>query len=242
MEARTLTVKPPGFHLLHNKNRPSHVSIPVFCRRVTECTATTKRRDVLITPLLAAVGAYALQFSAVAKAEETTPRPPPSAAEAKEGAISSRIYDATAIGEPLALGKEKRKAWEKMMNARIVYLGEAEQVPTRDDKEVELEIVKNLRKRCVQVERPISLALEAIPSDLQEQLNGYMDGRFYFSCPTRKLIMVLIINKFIIFLASHYIYWPTHVIKYSTKLTFDHILPTIDHILFKIYNHEIFYL
>ncbi|XP_057804709.1 protein RETICULATA-RELATED 6, chloroplastic-like [Salvia miltiorrhiza] len=162
-----LTVKPPGFHLLPNKTHRRHVRIPVLCRRATDdaCPAA-KRRDVLITPLLA-VGAYALH-SAVAKAVE---------APAKEEVINSRIYDATAIGEPLALGKDKRKAWEKMMKARIVYLGEAEQVPTRDDKEVELEIVKSLRKRCLQVERPMSLALEAIPSDLQDHLNRYMDPR-----------------------------------------------------------------
>jgi hypothetical protein len=40
------------------------------------------------------------------------------------------------------------------MNARVVYLGEAEQVPVRDDKELELEIVKNLHKH-------LSLAIEA---------------------------------------------------------------------------------
>lgn len=193
MEACTITAKPTGFHLLPNKNHHRHVSIPVPCRlRATECTADArpaKRRDVLIAPLLA-VGAYALR-SAAAKAEAETPLPQRMAAEAtavdaaataaKEEAISSRIYDATAIGEPLALGKDKGKAWEKMMNARIVYLGEAEQVPTRDDREVEIEIVKNLRKRCVQVGRPLSLALEAIPSDLQDQLNRYVDRRFDFS-------------------------------------------------------------
>lgn len=104
--------------------------------------------------------------------------------EAKEDVISSRVYDATSIGEPMAVGKDKRKVWEKMMNARVVYLGEAEQVPIRDDKELELEIVKNLRKRCLEAERPLSLALEAFPSDLQEQLNQFMDKRFNFSANT----------------------------------------------------------
>lgn len=99
----------------------------------------------------------------------------------EEDAISSRVYDATAIGEPMAVGKDKRKVWEKLMNARVVYLGEAEQVPVRDDKELELEIVKNLRKRCLEVERPLSLALEAFPCNLQEQLNQYVDRRFNFS-------------------------------------------------------------
>lgn len=77
----------------------------------------------------------------------------------------------------MAMGKDKKKVWEKLMNARVVYLGEAEQVPTKDDKEVELEIVRNLRKRCLESERQISVALEAFPLDLQEQLNQYMDKR-----------------------------------------------------------------
>jgi uncharacterized iron-regulated protein len=95
----------------------------------------------------------------------------------KEETITSRIYDATAIGEPMAMGKDKKKVWEKLLNARVVYLGEAEQVPTKDDKELELEIVRNLRKRCVESERQISVALEAFPLDLQDQLNQYMDKR-----------------------------------------------------------------
>ncbi|KAK4436470.1 protein RETICULATA-RELATED 6, chloroplastic [Sesamum alatum] len=180
MESHAFNIKPPGFYLIPNKKcHRRHVSIPVHCRRGPDYSGEArpaKRRDVLITPFLA-VGAYALR-SAVAKAEEkpplageTTPSPP------KEEVISSRIYDATVIGEPLALGKDKRKVWEKLMNARIVYLGEAEQVPIRDDKDLELEIVKNLRKRCVEAERPIALALEAFPCDLQEQLNLFMDKR-----------------------------------------------------------------
>ncbi|KAK6145583.1 hypothetical protein DH2020_022403 [Rehmannia glutinosa] len=200
MEPHALIVKPPGFYLIPNKKLADcrrHVSIPVHCRRAPEYSGDArlaKRREVLLTPFLA-VGAYALR-SAVAKAEEK----PPSEGDAiarqntkqvevssrdaveapaavKEEVINSRIYDATVIGEPMALGKDKRKVWEKMMNARVVYLGEAEQVPIRDDKDLELEIVKSLRKRCVEAERPISLALEAFPCDLQEQLNRFMDKR-----------------------------------------------------------------
>lgn len=103
--------------------------------------------------------------------------PAPAGEEKKEEPIVSRIYDATGIGEPMALGKDKSKVWEKLMNARIVYLGEAEHVPIRDDKELELEIVRNLRKRCAECDRTISLALEAFPCDMQEQLNQYMDKR-----------------------------------------------------------------
>ncbi|KAK6121991.1 hypothetical protein DH2020_044265 [Rehmannia glutinosa] len=200
MEPHALTVKPPGFYLIPNKKLADcrrHVSIPVHCRRAPEYSGDArlaKRRDVLVTPFLA-VGAYALR-SAVAKAEEKPPAVGDAAARqntkqaevssrdaveapaaVKEEVINSRIYDATVIGEPMALGKDKRKVWEKMMNARVVYLGEAEQVPIRDDKELELEIVKSLRKRCVEAERPLSLALEAFPCDLQEQLNRFMDKR-----------------------------------------------------------------
>lgn len=119
-----------------------------------------------------------------------TPTPTPSPAPVKEivvekieDVITSRIYDATVIGEPLAVGKDKAKVWEKLMNARIVYLGEAEQVPIHDDKELELEIVKNLKRRLEDIDRPLSLALEAFPSNLQEQLNRYMDKRFPFCKP-----------------------------------------------------------
>lgn len=146
---------------------------------------------MLITPFLAA-GAYAFR-SAVAKADEKLPseaevgapqqatESSPTEAEAdpvvKEEVINSRIYDATVIGEPMALGKDKKKVWEKMMDARIVYLGEAEQVPVSDDRELELEIVTNLRKRCVEAERSVSVALEAFPCNLQEQLDQYMEDR-----------------------------------------------------------------
>ena len=148
------------------------------------------RREVLVTPVLA-IGACFLR-SVVARAEEGTEAvmpaaelgTVPAASKEMEEAIVSRIYDATVIGEPMALGKDKRKVWEALMNSRIVYLGEAEQVPIRDDRELELEIVRQLRKRCAENERPLSLALEAFPRNLQEQLNQYMDNR---------LVLVLLI-------------------------------------------------
>ncbi|XP_015079278.1 protein RETICULATA-RELATED 5, chloroplastic [Solanum pennellii] len=178
----------------------SHVSFSVRCSQsptggidnsdelIPKQKSSTTRRNVLLMPLLT-IGVCALH-SAIARADdkpppESTPQPPVTTVEAPtpdpvvkaEEVINSRIYDATVIGEPLALGKDKKKVWEKLMNARVVYLGEAEQVPTQDDKEVELEIVKNLRKRCAEAERPISLALEAFPSNLQEQLNQYLAKR-----------------------------------------------------------------
>ncbi|KAL9163746.1 hypothetical protein ABFS82_06G061400 [Erythranthe guttata] len=202
MEPQILTVKPQGFYLIPNtyKNcitRRRHVSVPRCCRRLPEHSGEArapKRRDVLITPLLA-LGAYALR-TAVAKADDKPaleggaqiPQPSQQGAvgsqeeaaadpAAKEEVINSRIYDATVIGEPMALGKDKSKVWEKMLDARVVYLAEAEQVPVPDDKELELEIVKKLNKRCVESDRPIALALEAFPCNLQEQLNQYMDKR-----------------------------------------------------------------
>lgn len=95
----------------------------------------------------------------------------------KEEVIASRIYDATVIGEPMALGKDKSKVWDKLMNARVVYLGEAEQVPIKDDKELELEIVRNLRKRCIESQRRLALAMEAFPCDLQQLLDEYMEKK-----------------------------------------------------------------
>jgi hypothetical protein len=145
------------------------------------------RRHVLLAPVLT-IGAWVLR-SALANAEDKTTGsgapekshapPAPTGEEKKEEPIVSRIYDSTGIGEPMAVGKDKIKVWEKLMNARIVYLGEAEHVPIRDDKELELEIVRNLRKRCAESDRTISLALEAFPCDMQEQLNQYMNKRFW---------------------------------------------------------------
>ncbi|PKA50581.1 hypothetical protein AXF42_Ash013796 [Apostasia shenzhenica] len=97
--------------------------------------------------------------------------------EEENDSFLSRVYDATVIGEPRAVGKDKKKVWDKLLGARVVYLGEAEQVPDRDDRVLELEIVKNLSTRCSELQRPISLAIEAFPYDLQEQLNQFMEGR-----------------------------------------------------------------
>lgn len=140
-----------------------------------------------MTPFLVA-GASILLSAATAtaradeKAAESAPAPaapeePPKKKEEEE-VITSRIYDATVIGEPLAIGKEKGKIWEKLMNARVVYLGEAEQVPVRDDRELELEIVKNLHRRCLEKEKLLSLALEVFPANIQEPLNQYMDKKY----------------------------------------------------------------
>ncbi|XP_066161147.1 protein RETICULATA-RELATED 5, chloroplastic [Oryza sativa Japonica Group] len=69
------------------------------------------------------------------------------------------------------------RVWEKLMAARVVYLGEAELVPDRDDRVLELEVVRKLAARCAEAGRSISLALEAFPCNLQEQLNQFMDRR-----------------------------------------------------------------
>ncbi|KDP44686.1 hypothetical protein JCGZ_01186 [Jatropha curcas] len=181
-----------------SKKFPRHFTLTIHCRQRAGSDSPSNgqkqivsRRLVLQTPLLALAASSFFQ-SAASKADElnkpsesSLSTPPPQSqplpsvveAEKKEPEITSRIYDATAIGEPMALGKDKSKVWEKLMNARIVYLGEAEQVPVKDDKELELEIVKNLRTRCVESEKIISVAMEAFPCDLQPQLNQYIDGR-----------------------------------------------------------------
>lgn len=89
----------------------------------------------------------------------------------------SRIYDASVLGEPFAVGKDKGRVWQKILAARVVYLGESERVPDPDDKVLELEIVKTIRDRCFEQQRPVSLALEAFPCTLQPQLNAYMSKR-----------------------------------------------------------------
>ncbi|RAL52318.1 hypothetical protein DM860_016167 [Cuscuta australis] len=172
---------------------PRRITSYVRCRRMpaenAEKVSGTKRRDVLAAALIV-LGSSVLR-TAVSRADDNPPDSNATGAEVpipvtdqvdkaaekeekKEEVINSRVYDAAVIGEPLAVGKDKSRVWEKLMNARIVYLGEAEQVPTRDDKELELEILKSLKKRCVEAERPISLALEAFPCDLQQQLNQFM--------------------------------------------------------------------
>ncbi|XP_071705501.1 protein RETICULATA-RELATED 6, chloroplastic-like [Rutidosis leptorrhynchoides] len=171
-----------------NKRRRCHVIISSVNN---EDEVRPRRRDVLVTPLIA-IGAYVLR-SAVARADEKTVTESAGTAVSavpvteiekevvapvkKEDVITSRIYDATVIGEPMAVGKDKGKVWEKVMNGRIVYLGEAEQVPTKDDKELEVEIVRNLAKRCAESNRQITVAMEAFPADLQSQLDQYIDKR-----------------------------------------------------------------
>lgn len=141
---------------------------------------TGNRREFLLLPSLAAATGVLLSIPA-ARADEGASDPPAATTgeeKKEEVAISSRVYDATVIGEPQAVGKDKSKVWEKLMSARVVYLGEAEQVPDRDDTVLELEIVKTLRNRFIEQQRTISVALEAFPCTLQEQLNQFMDGRF----------------------------------------------------------------
>jgi uncharacterized iron-regulated protein len=67
------------------------------------------------------------------------------------------------------------------MAARVLYLGEAEMVPDRDDRVLELEIVMNLKSLCAELVRTVSVALEAFPKDLQESLNQFMYGRLVLS-------------------------------------------------------------
>ena len=68
------------------------------------------------------------------KEPTVVPTSKPVLPEQVEKSSGSRIYDATVLGEPIAVGKDKGRVWQKMLGARVVYLGEAESVPDPDDK------------------------------------------------------------------------------------------------------------
>ncbi|XP_024382482.1 protein RETICULATA-RELATED 5, chloroplastic [Physcomitrium patens] len=89
----------------------------------------------------------------------------------------SRVYDATVLGEPVAVGGERSRVWQKLLQARVVYLGEAERVPDPDDKILEMGIVRKLRDACFEQARPVSLALDIFPVTLQKSLDKYMSKR-----------------------------------------------------------------
>ncbi|KAM0874788.1 hypothetical protein ACQ4PT_037210 [Festuca glaucescens] len=161
---------------------PSH-------RRSVAASASSRRDFLLLVPSLAAASAILRPLPAAAAddgasapptVDPPTPAPPPPPVEQKQPDESpmSRVYDATVIGEPQAVGKEARaRVWDKLAAAKVVYLGEAELVPDPDDRVLELEIVKKLAGRCKEAERGLALALEAFPCDLQQQLDQFMSGR-----------------------------------------------------------------
>jgi hypothetical protein len=110
-------------------------------------SSTDSRRDFLVKT---AASALAMVISAEARksfaavdtmpsnsaSKETvvSPASKPASAEQVEKLSGSRIYDATVLGEPIAVGKDKARVWQKILSARVVYLGEAESVPDPDDK------------------------------------------------------------------------------------------------------------
>ncbi|KAL3680487.1 hypothetical protein R1sor_023443 [Riccia sorocarpa] len=99
---------------------------------------------------------------------------PSGTAEKKKG---SRIYDATVLGEPVALSGDKDRVWQKLLAARVVYLGEVEMVADLDDQLLELEIIRTARDKCFAQARGVTVALEAFPIVLQPQLNLYMNKK-----------------------------------------------------------------
>ncbi|KAL5230892.1 hypothetical protein ABZP36_029668 [Zizania latifolia] len=171
----------------------SFTGISSSSRRNVSASATSRRDFLLLIPSLAAASAILRPLpSSAAADDEAPPQPPtessspspPSPAEAAvveeqvDESAMSRVYDATVIGEPEAVGREARaRVWEKLTAARVVYLGEAELVPDPDDRVLELEIVKGLATRCAEAERSVAVALEAFPCNLQQQLDQFMDGR-----------------------------------------------------------------
>ncbi|GJP42308.1 hypothetical protein CLOM_g1890 [Closterium sp. NIES-68] len=96
----------------------------------------------------------------------------PAAAKGPE----SRVYDATAVGEPALMG-DKEGVWQRLAAARVVYLGEAEMVRDPTDKVVALEIVRRLRDDCFKAGRPVTLALSAFPRTTQPLLDKYLGKR-----------------------------------------------------------------
>ncbi|KAI5019009.1 hypothetical protein ZWY2020_043897 [Hordeum vulgare] len=159
-------------------------------RRSVSASASSRRDFLLLIPSLAAASAVLRAAPSSAADDQASPPPPaespppappaPTQAKEPEGDESavSRVYDATVIGEPQAVGREaKGRVWDKLASARVVYLGEAELVPDPDDRVLELEIVTKLAGRLAEAERRLSLALEAFPCDLQQQLDQFMSGR-----------------------------------------------------------------
>ncbi|TVU19830.1 hypothetical protein EJB05_36005, partial [Eragrostis curvula] len=162
--------------------------------RDVSASATSRRGLLLLVPSLAAASAVLRRLPSAAAAEAddadaSAPPPPPmdeapspAPAEAEQEtdeSAMSRVYDASVLGEPEAVaGKEgRRRVWEKLAAARVVYLGEAEVAPDPEDHVLELEIVRGLETRCADAGRGLALALEAFPCDLQQQLDQFMDGR-----------------------------------------------------------------
>ncbi|GJP34563.1 hypothetical protein CLOM_g18996 [Closterium sp. NIES-68] len=92
------------------------------------------------------------------------------------GASKTRVYDATTVGEPALVG-DKAKAWEKLLAAKVVYLGEAEVVRDPTDKVVALEILRTLRDESFAAGRPVTLALSAFPRSMQPLLDKFIAGR-----------------------------------------------------------------
>ncbi|CAI5480652.1 unnamed protein product [Closterium sp. Yama58-4] len=91
-------------------------------------------------------------------------------------ASKSRVYDATTVGEPALVG-DKTKAWERLLAAKVVYLGEAEVVRDPTDKAVALEILRKLRDESFAAGRPVTLALSAFPRSMQPLLDKFIGGR-----------------------------------------------------------------
>lgn len=144
---------------------------------------TTGRRELLLGTAISGL-AMTMPFLSRALADTNTAAMEtkgevvsPKVVEPVEKASGSRIYDASVLGEPVAIGKDKGRVWQKLLTARVVYLGESESVPDPDDMVLELEIVRTLRDKCFEQQRPVTLAMEAFPCTLQKQLNQYMSKR-----------------------------------------------------------------
>ncbi|KAF2594139.1 hypothetical protein F2Q70_00043944 [Brassica cretica] len=117
-----------GLHLPINLNRKNN-SLSIVALSDSDppsSTAFSRRAILLAPPFLSAAASLFLKPSLSLASEENssatvtspaepatppvvTPPPPPPTSVNKEETITSRIYDATAIGEPMAMGKDKKK-------------------------------------------------------------------------------------------------------------------------------------
>lgn len=100
------------------------------------------------------------------------------AGDVAEEGEKTRVYDASVLGEPAAVSGDRNRVWEKLLQARVVYLGESERVPDPGDRVLELGILRKLRDACFEQQRPVSLALDSFPAALQSSLDQYMSMRF----------------------------------------------------------------
>ncbi|MCO5546951.1 hypothetical protein L7F22_000390 [Adiantum nelumboides] len=113
---------------------PQEVPSPTGARTRRELLAGTHLSGLALTVSFQARKTFAAVAPVPAGAKEASADAVSTPSVAKSS--SSRIYDASVLGEPFAVGKDKGRVWQKILAARVVYLGESERVPDPDDKAI----------------------------------------------------------------------------------------------------------